>query len=388
MIKCSLRQNLKYPLQLLLWNVLRDIEVILISVFFNFNDSLLYTPIMFLGELSAGLILYLYEKQFLPKYQKQEQRRARSKSIILIHSKHKFAKDSNKKIFFLIFYGSLCDFVQFILSLHFAKFINISGSIESRLRGFFTIYNALFYYYILRFPMYKHQILSLVTIGICNLIVIIAEFFFQEINIFLSYGQFILVFFFIFIIQFVSATVESIEKYLFEYNKSSPYLVLMLEGVFGFILTIIYSLFYNPFNDINQFKKNNSSSNFAILILALILYLILSGLKNSFRVLTTKIYTPMTTTFMDYILNPFYLIYYYFGGKDFISFGERNLTYFLINLILSIILTFIGCVYNEFLILFFCGLERETHREITVRSFSEIELNNNYIQENDLNIMN
>ena len=94
-------------------------------------------------------------------------------------------------------------------------------------------------------------------------------------------------------------------------------------------------------------------------------------MKNVFRVLTTKIYSPMTTTFMDYILNPIFLIYYNVSGEDFISSGEKNLAYFILNLIISFILSFIGCVYNDFIILFFCGLERDTHREITIRSKTE-----------------
>ena len=50
---------------------------------------------------------------------------------------------------------------------------------------------------------------------------------------------------------------------------------------------IFYSWFINnPLDDIKIFKQNNSTSDFSILILLLILYLILSGLKNSFRVTT------------------------------------------------------------------------------------------------------
>ena len=60
MIKFALRQNLKYPLQALLWNVLRDIESILISRFLNVSDLAINCPLMFLGELLAGSIIYLY----------------------------------------------------------------------------------------------------------------------------------------------------------------------------------------------------------------------------------------------------------------------------------------------------------------------------------------
>ena len=142
----------------------------------------------------------------------------------------------------------------------------------------------------------------------------------------------------------------------------------MIEGVFGFIFCIIYGFFDNPFDDIIKFKNNKSNSQFIALIIAFIFYVILSGGKNLFRVVTTKIYSPMTSTFIVYFLNPIYLIYYFVSGKDFISYGKTNYAYFFINLIISLITTFLGCVYNEFAILFCCGLERDTYSQIIKRS--------------------
>ncbi len=168
---------------------------------------------------------------------------------------------------------------------------------------------------------------------------------------------------------------ESIEKYLFEYNQLNPFLVLMFEGIFGFILTSIYCLFNNPFADINNVQQNLSTSEFIILIFALIFYFILSGGKNLFRVITTKIYSPMTSSFMEYILNPFYIIYYFSSGNDFLTNGKSNFAYFIINLITSLIITFCGCVYNDFIILFCCRLERDTHIQVAKRANNENEYN-------------
>lgn len=373
MIKFSTRGNIKFPLQLLLWNILRKFESSLISYFLGFDNSLIFTPLMFLGEFSAGLIIYLYQKKFLQKQKNSE--KIKNKSITLIVTEQYLkAIDSKTKIFFLIFNSALFDFVQFGLSLYTPKFVNVTGSIETRLAGFLTIFDALFYLYVLRFNIYRHQKFSLIGIGICLFLIIFSEFFFQDINIFLTYGQFVLVILLIFVVQFCSAMVDSIEKYLFEYNQLNQFLALMFEGIFGFFLTVIYAFFYNPFDDIVAMMKNNSTGNFVMLILALILYLILSGVKNAFRVTTTKIYSPMTTTFMDYILNPFYLTYDFASGFDYFTNGEINYSYFILNLILSIIISFLGCVYNEFLILFCFGLERDTYNQITKRSFTEQEL--------------
>ena len=371
MLQFALRNNLKYPLELLIFNVIRDTESQLIDYFFNF-DSLIYMSLMFLGEFFFGLIIYLYQTSFLNK--NKGRKSIRYKSITLITNKGNLAKDSKTKIIFLVFIAGFFDFVQFMISLYTPKFLYISGSLESRLGGFLTVFDALFYYYVLKLPIARHQYFSLIIIGICLILVIITEFIFQKFNIFLTYGLFALVFLLTFVVQFCSAMVDSIEKYLFEYNHLNSFLCLLLEGLFGFILSFIHGLFNNPLDDIKVFKQNNSTSDFSILILLLILYLILSGLKNSFRVTTTKIYSPMTTTFLDYILNPFYMIYHFSFGDDFLSNEYRNYAYFFINLIISIIISFFGFVFNEFIILFCCKLEKDTHQQIVKRSMVEEEI--------------
>ena len=381
MIKCALRHNSIFPFQFLIWTFFRDIETTLISYFFDLDYLLIYTPLMFLGEFLAGLTFYLYQKQFLSK--KKKGKITNFMPIQFVKAKHRLIKDSKTKIIFLLITTGASDFVQFVILLQTSKFMTLSGSLEQRLRGIFTINYALFYYYILRLPIFKHQIFSLIIIAICIIIVIITEFIFQEINIFLSYVEFIYAFLLIFIAIFFSTLMESIEKYLFEYNELNPFLTLLFEGIFGFILTSIYCIFNSPFDDIINFYKNKQTYEFTLLIFTLILYVILSGGKNSFRVVTTKIYSPMTSSFMEYILNPFYLIYYFISGSDFISLGKNNFVYFIINFVISLIITFCGGVYNEFLILFCCGLERDTYIQVRNRSNFENELNKLYEGDDD-----
>ena len=373
MMKFALRNNLKYPLELVIFSFLRDLDNILIDYFFNF-DSLIYMSLMFLGEFFFGLIIYFHQKHFLNKNKGPKVNTY--KSIILIRNEENLAIDSRTKIIFLVFIAGFFDFVQFMMSLYTPQFLYISGSLISRLAGFLTVFNALFYYYVLKLPIFKHQYISLIIIGICLILVIITEFIFQEINIFLTYGQFSMVFLLNFLLQFCNSMLDSVEKYLFEYNHLNSYLCLLLEGLFGFILSFIHGLFHSPFEEIIEFKKINSTSEFTILIFLLILYLALSGLKNAFRVATTKIYSPMTTTFVEYILNPFYLIYYFCSDNDFITNGNKNYAYFFINLIISLILSFFGFVFNEFIILFCCELEIDTHSQIVTRSIKEEEILN------------
>ena len=75
----------------------------------------------------------------------------------------------------------------------------------------------------------------------------------------------------------------------------------------------------------------------------------------------------MAKTLTDYLLNPLYIIIDFSRKKDFLKEGKRNVLYFIINLILSFIITICGCVYNEFIVLFFYKLEHNTHYEIARR---------------------
>jgi len=89
--------------------------------------------------------------------------------------------------------------------------------------------------------------------------------------------------------------------------------------------------------------------------------MIISGAKNLFRIVTNKIYSPMTKTLSDCVLNPMYLIYYCFVRGDFKIKNKLNPWYFSINIVLSLIISFFGRVYNEFIILFCYNLEINTH---------------------------
>ena len=100
----------------------------------------------------------------------------------------------------------------------------------------------------------------------------------------------------------------------------------------------------------------------------------------------------MVTTLQDYVLNPIYLIYYFGAHKDFKNNGKLYVLYFIINIIISLIISFFGCVYNEFIILFFCGLEYNTHDQVSKRAHIKIgdtnielnKMNDEEISNNDI----
>ena len=113
MIKFAIRPNLKYPLQLLIYNELRDIESKLVSKLLEFSNSLIFTALMFLGEFSFGLIIFLYQKKFVKKNIFKEKAPDKYMNIELIKTENTIKKnDGILKIIFILFCCALLDFVQ------------------------------------------------------------------------------------------------------------------------------------------------------------------------------------------------------------------------------------------------------------------------------------
>ena len=129
------------------------------------------------------------------------------------------APDGKIKIYILIIFCAFFDWIQFMIwTVNVPLFENISGSLVSRLSGITIIINALFYYFILRLPIFKHQMFSLIIICICSIIIITTDFFFQKITIFFTYLYFVHTLVITFFCQTFSALLDSIEKYLYEYD--------------------------------------------------------------------------------------------------------------------------------------------------------------------------
>ena len=147
-----------------------------IKYLFEFSESLFYSPLIFLGEIAGGLIIYLYQRK--DKKKKRKQKEENFMSIELIKNENDFNDyfvpiDSNIKIVFLIFIVAFLDLIYcLIIYVSLPKFIKLSSSLSDRLAGFNTIFSLFFYLYTLKFPIYNHHKFSLLIIGICLLIII------------------------------------------------------------------------------------------------------------------------------------------------------------------------------------------------------------------------
>jgi hypothetical protein len=272
--------------------------------------------------------------------------------------------DSYLKITFLIFMGSFFDFNEFILQTYYLpKIKDISNSLDLRLRSSLILTDAILCYYLLNFEIYKHQKLSLYIILSCFIIVIISEFFFEQF-IKEGNGENYIIFLLLTILNYIfNSFLDVIEKYLLEVDYLNTHKLVMLEGMFGIILTSIYSIVEDPFKEI-KIIYDNDKENFILLIFFFLIFFITSGGRNIYCMITNKLYSPMVRALTDSFLDPFFVIYYFIFENDF----NNNILYFIINLLISIIIVFWGCIYNELLVFFCCDLQYETYHQISRRA--------------------
>ena len=379
MIRIALRKNLIYILQVIIHYYLRRIVSTIIRKVYKFNDSLIFTLLMHLGELFGGLASYLYQNKFLKPKPKIPSNATISQYIIPKELKMKKA-DNNYKIIILIFFAAFFDFMGYILATFFVpKIARLSPTADIRLTSVTTISSTLIFIYALKLKIGRHHFYSLIIIGTCLLLIIIVELIYQVQS--ESPGN-LLIAYLLSILSLVFITfTDSIEKYLCEFDFLSPFLILTTEAIFGIILVLIISYQKNPFSEIKKISEELNAGWLILLIFLLFLYLAFSAGANVYKILTNVLYSPMAKSLSIYILNPALIIYSYFYEDDFSSKEGPNPLYLIINLILAIIIAFFGCVFNEFLILYCCRLEHETHYMISQRSKDTVDLELTEIRE-------
>ena len=371
LIHISIRRNLYYIINLLIHYYLRKVDLIIINTKFQFNDSLIFTFLMFFGEFFAGLSIFLYQHIFLKKDIKTVKH---FKIPFSIYKPKMNRTDNIFKIGLLIFFSASFDFIEFVIAtFYIPRFEIVSSTAEYRFGGLIIIIGALICHFNLRIKILKHQFYSLIIIGICLAIIIILEIIYRGKGV--SFGDFCFAYMLVVgYLIFVPFT-DVIEKYLIEFNFINPFLILMIESIFGFIFISIYSAGENLFKNFNEIYSNYSTGEFVLFIFLLFLYFVFSAGTNAYKILTNGLYSPMAKTLAVYVLNPLIFLYYFIIGNDFLSDGERDWFYFIANIIISLIISFLGCVFNEFIILSCCGLEYETHSFVSKRAGDDENIN-------------
>ena len=359
MIKIRLERKLLYVFAVFIISYIRKGVVFLIDVIYGFDLPLINLFLMNLGQITGGLTIYTYQLITLNRH----------KEIYYFHTNliHKknimLQQDKNYKVFLLIFLAAFFDFIEFIFSsFYFPKISYVPSINGSKLGSFSIISSSLICTYALGFKLGKHLKFSLITLGICLILTILLESLYISTIELLS--MFIFAYFFIIIYLTTISFTDCIERYLADVDYKNPFIIIMIEGIFEFCMSSIYSIGKEPFRELKYQYEQNDTGKFILLIFILFIYLLLSAALNAYKIYVNVTFSPTARSFMDFLLNPFFNIYYFTIEDDF----NKNYFYFFANEIICFIIDFFACVYNEYLILFCCGLEFDTKDEIAKRS--------------------
>ena len=321
-----------------------------------------------IGQIIGGLSIYLY--QYRAFYKNEN---VKYFGLELIHNKANIKqKDKPFKIIILIFFSSIFDFFIIIIEYHF--FVEINGKIpllfKFRIAGIITIVSSLLCACSLNFKFGKHHKFSLIFMSAILIINIILEIFLRTSNI--SIKQFLLELFLKILRNIIISFIDCIEKYLYEVNYVNPFKLLIIEGILKLIFLIIFTV-CKKIIKIEQLKKNfteNTPGTICGLIFLLLGDLFFSAILRVYQIYCVVIHSPMIKSLADYIFAPIFNILFFIEKQEFYD----SIVYFVICEILSIIMGFFGCVYNEFIVLFCCGLEHNTKFDISSRA--ELPINN------------
>ena len=291
-------------------------------------------------------------------------------SLLLAFISKKLSNSQNKyiemetgkltiKILLAIFSLNLLDSLGFYL-------INYGSSLGGNFYGtdelhvllqFFIVAAILFF--LRKLVMHKHHIFFSMFMVVGLIIILCSNFVNENVNVNLNI-----------LFQVFSSCLYAIllvgEKWLMEYKFISPYVLVGLEGLFSFIITVIVLLFCtfvvegSSLYDFSQEKGNFTQAGF---IFRAILFVIFSLGYNVFVMLINQSFGATNRVVVDFLSYFISLIINSIFKLDSIPSNVIMLLYF------GYFFVFIGTVgFNEIIIFFFCGLEENTYQFIKDRS--------------------
>ena len=165
-IKIGIRHNLFYPMMTIIFSFFRGLVSVFIDNNLKFNDQSILTLVMFLSEFFSGAFFYKRQKKFLKSTKKNEA------NISLID---KYNSHNNKlRLHLLLLADSFFVLAEFLITTnYFKKVVGLSKSLDIRLRSILTFWTSFFCLFLLKMPIAKHQLCSLIIIIICLILITI-----------------------------------------------------------------------------------------------------------------------------------------------------------------------------------------------------------------------
>ena len=374
LIKIEIRNNLIYPVMLTITVNILNIIRILLKEIIKINLLLIYPLLLFISTVFfSSLFLYIQSRK------KTSKKKSYLMNISLIHDKKEMNRvDTIYKIIILLILDAYFDFIGSLRRYYLRKQLevekNLAGlkDVDMRIRSREIFFSAILCFFTIKIKFYKHHKVALTFIFIFLIISFCLEII-EMIKVF-DYSNFIVVMYLLLqiILSICRVYSDVIEKYLLEYDYLEPYKILIFKNIIEVILSSF--LFFDDQipNEINEIKTlPKKFSNFYLCLILLILYFITSRFKNIYKILTIKVYSPMVRTISDCFLDMFFYIWN--SRDEIIKYQKITTECFWIDLFCKSLILFFNLVYNEFLVLYCFGLEKNTHQEIVKRA-STLEL--------------
>ena len=144
--KIRIRNNLYYPLMLILFISLLNINEALINQVCGYIRGNFIIPLIILISQFFSGFLGLYKNNY-------------SENELIKNKPKNIQADGKIKIYILIFFASYFNFIGILTRKHTTDF-----QLENRTRGFQIIFCAILCYFTIRIEIYRHQFLSLIII--------------------------------------------------------------------------------------------------------------------------------------------------------------------------------------------------------------------------------
>ena len=366
MIKIGVRNNLLYPSLFILSVFLRRMIKFILEFekLINYKAPFLLSLLMFFFEfILGGIMSYLHNTK---KIFKKPNKILGIK--LIVNNEEIKRKNSITTIFLLILVAAIVAFIGALTRRYIADYE--TTQITIRLRSFEILVSSILSYFLLNSKIERHHLFSLIIISICLLFGVIIEFVFID-----AYKTVLIGLLILFVSTLTRAILDIIEKYLFDENFIDVFKLTSFEGFIDTVFCCIAYSFKEPRNEIKDLIYKKIPIIITAIII-LILYGLLSFFKNIYRRHTLIEYSPMTRALAESILDPLLIIFYYLLDSFYnVSKNDKNknkiIYHFIMILILSMIMVFCSLVYNDFFVLYFCDLEKETYVEVCKRSTSD-----------------
>ena len=359
-IKIGLRKNLIYPGLFILFLFLRKAAKSILEIFVLNSEkkikvSFLMLVVIYIVQLVFGLFKLLCFKKS-DKSKKEE----KVGGLVLIQNNNKDLEkpDGDFKIFILIFFSAYFENIGAITRRYLTQDLREDRYDEyhAKFRSIEICFASIICLLSFNIKIFKHQALSLVIIIICLIIVLIIDIFKEEEknNIIKNIGN-------VMYSSFCRVYLDTIEKYLFDYDFIDIFEIMAYEGIINCGLISLFYISDKPRQEIRQlFKLDRFDIILSFVII--FIYSIFTWFKNIYRRFTIKYYYPTTRALAESVLDPVLIFY------DFWSGNYKDLFSFIVTISCTIIMLICSCIYNEIFILYCFGLEYDTHYEIDHRS--------------------